>query len=178
MNFRISPQTRGACLAASAMLMLTACSSAVPPQVAGALSAPPPAGSIAFDPPSVPDGQQAEVLRAFTTALEAALKARGVTRAEGSDWHLTIALSQAPSSIGVTQQRDGSRFTVKWRAEPRKHLILEKCQAQRLRVVLVGRVDGREGAGFHGQGSFEDCQPTPAAIDRLAQEFARLLTRG
>jgi hypothetical protein len=153
-------------------LLLGACSVATPPSVAVGTRPAQAAGAITalrLDTPAPADPATAR----FTAALATALARHGVRLAEDSPVVLTLALSQRPADIGVSQQPGET-----WLSLPRKRGPLDACRAQRLAVRLVAREEARADPAFAASGGFDYCRLDPADLDALADRFADALARG
>lgn len=156
----------------SVALLLSACSVSGPVRLSGAgVNALP--AEVSLETGTA--GQSDPLVIQFSARLADRLAASGVRNRAGAPYRLMVSLSEADATTGITQDKGGEPRAVNWQSAPRKHHWYEGCRARRLRAVAVG-LDSA-GTVSRVQAELDQCAADAPAVDQLADELARRLTR-
>lgn len=151
---------------------LAACSVAGVPIVQSTGEGIPPSASITIAEPREGSSYEAEL----SSALAAALQKRSFTVSDNGSYYLQYGAALRPSSIGVLSA--GEDTEVKTVSDDRKKLLLDNCEAQRMRITVTV-LDRASGAAVHNSTvDVDDCGFSESQAAGMASEIAGTLTRG
>lgn len=111
----------------------------------------------------------------LASALERALSERGFRVADQAGYVIRYSLAERPARVALARQNEFG--SVDYVSYARTGLLLDRCEAQRLRVNVVAYDLAESTAAYRGAAEFNDCNFERAQFDELAQEIAQRAAR-
>ena len=158
-------------LGAISAVLLAGCAVTGPPQFAAEGAGLPEGAMVALVGPDQPDAQDNRLADALTRAFTQ----RGFTVTDRAGYVVRYSIAERPARVALARENEfGSVDTISY---PRTDLLLDRCEAQRMRVNVVA-YDLAEGvAAYRGTAEFNDCRFEAAPFDNLAREIAQRASR-
>ena len=147
-------------------LSLAGCSVTGPPRLAREGDGIPMGAGITIESAAPGHPLDAQMKTALTDGLRKAGYAVGI----GGSHLLRYAIAERGANVGIA--RAGEEGGVEEVSYSRKGLLLDRCEAQRMRVSLVAYDLKSGNAAWRGSAEFNDCAFDTAELDRLAGAIA------